>query len=146
MGRFLAGVVFALSAAALSAAAVVSLGWAPVSADARPSAIETRVMGFALRSAVRRQAAALPALPPASSEDVANGREIFREMCARCHDASPPASFYPPAPRLAGGDSSWSEPELFWIIEHGIRNTGMPAWGALLSDTDVRDVVAYLRR
>jgi len=146
MKRFLAGIGFALCAAAAAAAAVVSCGWAPVSADEHPGTIETRVMSFALQSAVRRHAADLPPLAPASSEDLANGREIFREMCARCHDASQGSAFYPPAPRLAGVDSSWSDRELFWIVKHGIRNTGMPAWGSSLSDDDIRAVVAVLKR
>src|SRR5262245_48766976 len=36
--------------------------------------------------------------------------------------------------------------ELFWIVKHGIRNTAMPAWGRQLSDEDIRQVVAFLKR
>jgi mono/diheme cytochrome c family protein len=73
-------------------------------------------------------------------------------MCARCHGevGKPPsslgASFYPPAPLLVGHESDWNEAELFWIIKHGIRNTGMPAWGTLLADDDIRRVAAWLNQ
>jgi mono/diheme cytochrome c family protein len=81
-----------------------------------------------------------------------SGGEIYKEMCSRCHGepgavSSPLGlSFYPPAPLLPGHKSEWSERELFWIIKHGIRNTAMPAWAALLADDDIRQVAALVKR
>jgi len=45
-----------------------------------------------------------------------------------------------------GHASAYGERELFWIIKHGIRNTGMPAWGSLLSDEDIHQVAALVKR
>ena len=47
---------------------------------------------------------------------------------------------------LTRAKSEWSERELFWIIKHGIRNTAMPAWAALLADDDIRQVAALVKR
>lgn len=152
MGRFLAGVAFAVCGGAAATLTVALLGWVPVSADRPPSLLETRVLGVVLRNAVAAASASEVVARPSSSADLANGREVYREMCARCHGESgkPPSSlgaaFYPPAPALAGRESPWSESELFWIIKHGIRNTAMPAWGNLLSDDDIRDVAVLLKR
>ena len=73
-------------------------------------------------------------------------------MCARCHGLPGKgpsvlgSSFYPPAPQLALHPTEYTEAEMFWIVKHGIRNTGMPAWGKLLSDEDISQVVAMVRR
>jgi mono/diheme cytochrome c family protein len=152
MRGFFAGVVFALAAAAVVGLSVGFLGLAPVNADQRPSTVEARILGIALRKAVGRRAAEEQELPPASSEDLTSGGEIYHEMCARCHGEPGKtasrlgASFYPPAPELPGHSTEWSERELFWIIKHGIRNTAMPAWGRLLSDDDIRQVAALVKR
>jgi mono/diheme cytochrome c family protein len=54
-------------------------------------------------------------------------------------------SFYPPVPPLLGVRTPYTEGEMFWIVKHGIRNTAMPAWGNLLSDDDIWQVVAVIR-
>ncbi len=152
MRGFLAGVCFALGATGVVGLGIVFLGLAPVNADQRPSGIEARVLGAALRKAVGRQVAGAEEPPPPSSEDLVSGGEIYQDACARCHGEAgkPPsplgASFYPPAPQLVGHASEWNERELFWIIKHGIRNTAMPAWGGLLSDDDIRQVAALVKR
>ncbi len=60
----------------------------------------------------------------------------FADHCASCHanDGSGQTdmgqSFYPPAPDMrAAATQALTDGELFSIIEHGIRLTGMPAWG-----------------
>ena len=36
--------------------------------------------------------------------------------------------------------------EQFWIIKHGVKMTGMPAWGITHDDELLWDVVAFLRK
>jgi mono/diheme cytochrome c family protein len=70
-------------------------------------------------------------------EIVAAGRAHFADHCATCHanDGSGDTSFgrgmfpRPPDLRLAQ-TQDLSDGELFYIIEHGMRFTGMPAFGA----------------
>ena len=53
----------------------------------------------------------------------------------------------PPPPRLDRGDAAELDPaERFWVIRHGIRMTGMPAWGRTHSDAEIWDLVAFLQR
>jgi mono/diheme cytochrome c family protein len=56
------------------------------------------------------------------------------------------ASFYPPAPQLPGHGTSYTDAEVIWIVKHGIRNTSMPAWRNLLSDENIRQVAAFVKR
>ena len=152
MRPFLTGAVAALLVEVSVGLIIMGSGAAPVSADHPPSALETRLFGMALRAAVARNAAGESEPPPPSNDDLTAGAEIYTEMCARCHGGSAGdanalgASFYPPAPRLTERPSTYSERELFWIIKHGIRNTAMPAWGSVLSDEDIHDVAAVVKR
>jgi hypothetical protein len=34
----------------------------------------------------------------------------------------------------------------FWIIKHGLKATGMPAWGKSMEDEYIWDMVAFLRK
>lgn len=55
---------------------------------------------------------------------------------------------YPPAPDMRGpATQNLSDGELFYIIQNGIRLTGMPAWGG--SDRDAEEswkLVHFIRR
>lgn len=73
---------------------------------------------------------------PRTEEAIADGRAHFADHCATCHanDGSGKTEMgqglYPRAPdmRLAA-TQNLSDGALFYIIENGIRLTGMPAWG-----------------
>ena len=101
-----------------------------------PSAIETSIAltmrRFATPSAVRDVANPVPATPEALVEALAH----FADHCATCNandgsgNTERGRSFCPPAPDTrAARTQQLSDGELFSIIEHGIRLTGMPAWG-----------------
>jgi mono/diheme cytochrome c family protein len=67
----------------------------------------------------------------------------FADHCASCHanDGSGQTeigeNLYPKAPDMRlPATQSLSDGELFYIIENGIRLTGMPAWGAGADDHD----------
>ena len=36
--------------------------------------------------------------------------------------------------------------EQFWVVKHGLKMTGMPAWGVTHDDELLWDVVAFLRK
>lgn len=84
---------------------------------------------------------------------VAAGASAFDAMGANCHGAPGRSPFVaandmsPPPPRLDRGDAAELDPaERFWVIRHGIRMTGMPAWGRTHSDAEIWDLVAFLQR
>ncbi|QBQ54320.1 cytochrome c [Nitrosococcus wardiae] len=51
----------------------------------------------------------------------------------------------PEPPELSETVSRWSAEELFWIINHGIRMTGMPAWGVSYQDEVLWTLVAFVQ-
>jgi len=82
---------------------------------------------------------------------IASGAAQYAEMCSECHLAPGmkrteiSQGLYPRAPQLWRG-TSLTPAEEFWIVKHGIKLTGMPAWGATHDDRLLWDVVAFLRK
>ena len=76
----------------------------------------------------------------------------FNSMCIGCHGGpgTEPAAMgqglNPPAPDLAVSAAEMTSAELFWVTKHGIRMTGMPAWGVTHDDDAIWPVVALLTR
>jgi cytochrome c553 len=76
----------------------------------------------------------------------------FRQACQVCHGApgEPPSpamqAATPPAPNLADTGGHYSDRELFWIVQHGIKYTGMPAWPKADRPDEVRRMVGFIRR
>src|SRR6266545_4846314 len=87
-----------------------------------------------------------------NADNLKAGTRTYKTMCATCHstlNGGPSEygqSFYPPAQQLSGGLPQYTDAKLFWITKHGIRNTGMPAWGRMLSDEDIWQIVRVLER
>jgi len=93
--------------------------------------------------------------PVPLSDAVLNGAlEHFADHCALCHandgsgDTTIGRGLYPKAPDMrANVTQSLSDGELFAIIEHGVRLTGMPAWGTGSPDGEREswDLVHFIR-
>ena len=150
--RVLVGVVLGVLLLGLAAAAFVATGAYNVSANVPPSAFERRVASLALDKSIARRAPKM-ANPLASSPGaVPAGMEHYKEMCVFCHgapgvDASEAGEgLNPPAPDLTLAKiQKRSDGELFWIVQNGIRLTGMPAFGPTHKDEEIWKMVAFLR-
>src|SRR5687768_3251308 len=71
-----------------------------------------------------------------SAEGIEDGLSHFADHCASCHanDGSGQTeigrSLYPKAPDMRqAATQNLTDGELFYIIENGVKLTGMPAWG-----------------
>ena len=88
---------------------------------------------------------------PLNEDTLKAGVDTYKAMCARCHSTPDGEasvygnSFYPPAPKLPEGMAEYTDSQIFWLIKHGIRNTGMPGWGSMLSDEEIWGVVSLLK-
>ena len=110
------------------------------------------VMETARLRSIKAHAAGIAA-PPGLDDParIPMGIEHFAAHCAVCHGAPGvpkgdiAQGLYPQPPDLAVTASGYSDGELFWIVKHGIKMTGMPAW-ADHSDEEVWATVAFLRK
>jgi mono/diheme cytochrome c family protein len=82
---------------------------------------------------------------------IAEGAEHYSAMCAGCHlapgvtESEIRPGLYPQPPDLVSvgiGDPR----EAFWTIKHGVKMSGMPAWGTSHDDDEIWNIVAFLRR
>jgi mono/diheme cytochrome c family protein len=124
-------------------------------ARAEPGPLETRLARAARRFAVPPAVRNMSNPVPASAEGLADGMNHYADHCASCHandgsgDTEMGQGLYPKAPdmRLAA-TQNLSDGELFHVIEHGIRFTGMPAWstGTKAGKDSTWHLVHFLRR
>jgi mono/diheme cytochrome c family protein len=82
---------------------------------------------------------------------IADGASDYDEMCTGCHLAPGMAEneMRPglnPKPPVLAKDPPDSPAEAFWVIKHGIKMTGMPAWGVTHSDDEIWNIVAFLNK
>lgn len=80
---------------------------------------------------------------------VLKGAGHFESGCRPCHGAvsgipAVPRAMTPHPPNLPAAVGRWSAAELFYIVKHGIKFTGMPAFPSLEREDEVWAVVAFL--
>ena len=131
----LTGLVFGFALAIL-AFCVVALVRRGVSTRDEPTRAEALIARALRRLAIPRRASGLKNPLPASEGAVAAGRAHFADHCASCHgndgkgQTGMGRNLYPRAPDMTlAATQSLSDGEIYWIIENGVRLTGMPAWG-----------------
>ena len=107
-----------------------------VSARDEPTAVE-RIVARRLRHlAVPRHERDAANPVPRTEQALARARAHFADHCASCHGNDGKGrtkmgqGLYPKAPDMTGPETQdLSDGEIFFIIENGVRLTGMPAWG-----------------
>lgn len=138
---------FGLAGASL----VLTLAAAGCSAHAKPSAIETRLANAAKDVVIPFEAEKATNPTPDTDLTLAQGKEVFQSHCALCHSGDGHSqnqlglAMYPPAMDLTSPHvQSWKDQELYWIVQNGIRLTGMPGWQGIIPDNDTWKVVRYI--
>ena len=80
------------------------------------------------------------------------GAGEYHEMCETCHlapgmkDTAIREGLNPKPPKLAEAGEKRSPQGDFWVIKHGIKMTGMPAWGLTHEDRTIWGMVAFLQK
>jgi len=145
-------------AAALAAALAVGgllFAWSGllnVGASDRHWSITEHALAFVLRNAVATHSLTVDVPPLADADLERLGAGHFAGGCAPCHGApgEPAAPTFaqmlPAPPPLSQAARRWRPAELFWIVENGLKFTGMPAWAARGRSDEVWAVVAFLHR
>jgi mono/diheme cytochrome c family protein len=138
---------------ALIAAAAVSVLHGGVSARVNPSALEIMMAREVRHMAIPKSARKLQNPAANTPENLHDARLHFADHCAICHanDGSCDTPFgrnlYPKPPDLRRDPTQkLTDGEIFWIIENGVRFTGMPAFGGGHgSEEDSWKLVRFIR-
>jgi cytochrome c553 len=138
---------------AIGAGVVVASGVIPVRASSGHWPITAWLLDVAKLQSVRTYSLGItvPALDDQAL--VVRGAAHYAIGCESCHGSPdvrvPPVmnAMTPPPPELNGERlTRWTPAQLFSIVKHGIKFTGMPAWPAQQRDDEVWQVVAFLTR
>jgi mono/diheme cytochrome c family protein len=131
---------------------VVSVLHNGLSARATPTMIETMMARNARHLAIPSSARALKNPEASSAEILSDARLHFADHCATCHandgsgDTMIGRGLYPKPPDLRLPETQkLSDGELFWIIENGVRFTGMPAFSSPGAQDDTWKLVNFIR-
>jgi mono/diheme cytochrome c family protein len=107
-----------------------------ISAKPVPGPMETRLARAARHYAIPAAARARTSPTPGTPDTLKAGLEHWADHCATCHgndgagQTAIGQGLYPKAPDMrAAATQDLSDGELFYIIEEGVKITGMPAWG-----------------
>lgn len=94
-----------------------------------------------------RDVGAPASFTPAQVQD--GGRQYVSD-CMMCHGGPGVArarwvrGLTPTPPYLLDAGQRWTKPQLFWILQRGVKMSAMPSWGESRTDAQLWDLVAFL--
>lgn len=164
ISAFFKSFLLILIAALLAGGLFIYSGFYPIGADTQHHAITYWLLETLREKSIARAAKDIEIPTDLESSDrlLAGGAD-YNDMCAGCHlkpgktESDFTIGLYPSPPNLsisADGhkhsheDSSGDDAikRQFWIIKHGIKASGMPAWGPTHSDERIWNMVAFLQK
>ena len=133
-------------------------GMMDFAADTPHNPVVFKLIEWARERSVERQSADI-AVPTDLSDAarIKRGAGNYAAMCASCHlapavrDSEIRKGLYPQPPDLArpeqaSDDAASVDARRFWVIKHGIKGSGMPAWAkGGMTDSDIWDLTAFLK-
>ena len=138
-------------------------GTYPMGADTPHSKFSYWMLETLRERSIERSAADIVVPDLSSSDLLLAGGPDYNDMCAACHlkpgveKTDLNIGLYPRPPNLSesheqvdhahsvGSDTALAR-RSFWIIKHGIKASGMPAWGPTHDDQRIWAMVAFLQK
>ena len=145
------GAATALLVIGVGTAAAIWSGMYNIGADSPHSMLTLRVLEQVRQRALAHHAEGIPVPVLNDPAMISEGAEHYAAMCTECHMAPGVSEselrpgLYPQPPNLA--QRGIEDPRVaFWAIKHGIKMSGMPAWGSTHDDAEIWNIVAFLRK
>ena len=163
---FIRSLLIATVIGLVSAGLFIYSGLYPIGADVPHNKLSYWLLETLRERSIARAASdiQIPSNLNTSDRLLAGGAD-YNDMCAGCHlkpgknESDFTIGLYPSPPNLTatadahghehGSDTGSEEIAIqrqFWIIKHGIKASGMPAWGPTHSDDRIWNMVAFLQR
>ncbi len=157
MKKILLGAFGVLGLGAVTVIGLLQAGAINMAADKPHSPVVHRLIEWAREQSIARGAADI--VPPDDLSDagrIRRGAGNYDAMCANCHlspgieDSGIRKGLYPTPPNLSrpinATDSDRTDARRFWIVKHGVKATGMPAWSkGGMEDEAIWDLTAFLK-
>lgn len=152
MKRTIRTLTLAALATAAGVAGVVYSGVINVAADDPHYSLVHAFLTAARDRSIDVRARGIQVPPLGDAELIRAGAGNYDAMCVGCHLAPGLAAtelsqaLYPAPPNLTRQGVDGDPAATFWVIKHGIKASGMPAWGKSMGDEHIWSLVAFLQR
>ncbi len=143
---FLAAIIFSAVVVIL----FLRFGMMDPRADMPVSEMERGMAMPALDAAVERRAPDIKNPVPPTNENLIAGMKVYQNNCALCHgDIHQPHAkladtMYPRPPQFVEDAADMPDNQNFYIIQHGIRMSGMPGWKNALNLQEMWQTTTFL--
>jgi mono/diheme cytochrome c family protein len=150
MKGFVVGIIFTMIVLAFAIYEGAKQGYIYLGADHKPSFAESTFAMSVLDASIQQHIVGLQNPVTPTEENIEAGAKVYLAHCAGCHgvpanpDSQFSQSFNPPVPGFFKEPPDMSEAQNFYIVQHGVRWTGMPSFGATLSDQQIWQAVTFL--
>ncbi len=147
----LVGAVTFLVGGILIAIAVAYTGAYNVAATEQHTSSVRWLFDTTFENSIKARAASIKA-PSITPEMVSAGADAYKSMCQHCH-AGPGTEpekwalgMRPRPPHLTEAAKHWKPNEIFWLVKHGAKMTGMPAFGLTHDDRQIWNIASFVSR
>jgi thiosulfate dehydrogenase len=150
MRKFWLGFVVAAVAVLMAEFVFVRFGFVNPRADISVNPVEKAIAMPALDAAVDRYAPELKNPVPPTNDNLIAGMKLYQTNCSSCHgdirrpDGMFADALYPRAPQFVKDAPDMPENQNFYIIQHGVRLSGMPGWRQVFSDQQIWQLTTFL--
>jgi mono/diheme cytochrome c family protein len=134
-----------------AAGAFVVSGSYDIGADAPHWSVTEKLIAQVRNRSIAHRSADIVVPDLENEASIRRGAHHYAEMCSSCHLAPGMtqtelrAGLYPLPPDLAT-HAAIDPREAFWVIKHGVKMSGMSAWGKSHDDVAIWDMVAFIRK
>lgn len=141
-------ILFLMGVGALGFIVMIS-GVIPISASSGHWPITAWILEFSMKRSISTYTLTKEAPQLEDKAMILRGAGHYEIGCRQCHGGVEKTNFMglhttPKVPHLPPVIKNWKPEELFHIVKHGVKFTGMPAWPSLLRDDEVWSMVAFL--
>lgn len=150
MKNFVFGIAVTLLVFSLGGWLYLKIGFADLRANVPSSWLESRLATSAVNASAARHAPSQPNPISPTEANLLDGARLYRDKCADCHGrpdnprSDYGASFNPRAPQFMQTRPQLPENQEFYLIKYGVRRSAMPAWGNIMADSEIWQVVTFL--
>jgi mono/diheme cytochrome c family protein/ketosteroid isomerase-like protein len=150
MKKILLGFVLAIAIVVAVGGIAIRGGLYNVGADQEHSGFVYSLLRTTRDRSIANRAADIEVPDLSDAQRITRGAGNYDAMCVGCHRAPGVSEtelsrgLYPSPPNLSTV-ANLDPARAFWAIKHGIKSTGMPAWGKSMQDSYIWDMVALLR-
>jgi len=153
--KFVLGVIIGLVIPAVAGYCYFRMGYAPVATSSAPMPFEKTVAQLALNARIEKEAPKKAAPLSANESNLTQGAAVYVQNCAFCHGLPDQKAtlaakgMFPLPPQLFNKDEMVTDDPVgvtYWKVSNGIRLTGMPGFGEMLTKDQLWQVSILLAK